>query len=147
MSATLSPLSLFCYVLGDDPQQIFPVKIAPTETVGDLKDAIKAKKSNTLKDVDADTLKLWKVSIPVDSRFKERIETSAFAEEGCLQPMSELSEIFPDSPLRKHVHIVIKPPADPHPSKKRKVDPDSTQSSDGLFLTMIHQILLTPPAL
>lgn len=34
-------LQLNCWVLGDDPNRIFPVEIAGTKTVGSLKKAIK----------------------------------------------------------------------------------------------------------
>lgn len=56
------PLHLNCIVLGDDPSHIFPINIAQTRTVGDLKDMIKDKKKRYFDHVDADSLKLWKVS-------------------------------------------------------------------------------------
>jgi len=107
-----STLSLLCYVLGDDPTNIFVVDIAPSKIVAHLRDAIKAKNSPKFNDVPANTLRLWKVSIAVDSSFKERIETSNFVDEESLKPIEELSDIFPELPSRKHVHIVVKPPFD-----------------------------------
>jgi len=108
-----SALSLFCYILGDDPTNIFCVDIEPSKTVSHLRDAIKAKTSHAFKEVDAKTLKLWKVSIAVDSSFKERIETSNFVDEDSLQPATRLSKLFSDSPLpEEHVHIVVKLPFD-----------------------------------
>jgi hypothetical protein len=59
MSGTLE---LFCWVQGDDPRQAFSLKIAGAETVSALKEAIKEKKKVSFEHVDADTLKLWKVS-------------------------------------------------------------------------------------
>jgi hypothetical protein len=41
---------------------MFPVKIAPEESVGALKDEIKKKKSPIFDDMPADRLDLWKVS-------------------------------------------------------------------------------------
>jgi hypothetical protein len=38
------------------------VKIAPEESVGALKKAIKEEKKQRLRDIDADALDLWKVS-------------------------------------------------------------------------------------
>ena len=55
-------LNLNCWVLGDDPKRIFPVKIAKRKTVGGLKDAIKDKKKPEFDDYAADSLDLWKVS-------------------------------------------------------------------------------------
>ena len=56
-------LLLFCWVKGDDPNQTFALRIASTQTIGDLKNAIKGKKQSKFRDVDADTLKIWKVSV------------------------------------------------------------------------------------
>jgi len=55
-------LELNCWILGDEPQCVFPVKIASSETVGHLKEAIKDKKKQTFTGIDADLLDLWKVS-------------------------------------------------------------------------------------
>jgi hypothetical protein len=54
-------LELNCWVLGDDYNRTFPVKIANNETVGALKDAIKDKVKREFLDVDAKSLDLWKV--------------------------------------------------------------------------------------
>lgn len=55
-------LNLMGWVLGDDPQRIFPVKIANSETVGALKKAIKDEKKPEFDDYVTDLLVLWKVS-------------------------------------------------------------------------------------
>lgn len=104
-------LTLNCYVFNDNPRHIFTVHIPSSSNVADLKDAVKVKKRNKFQDLDADTLELWKVSILVDSEFKERISSSIFDPEESLLPMDELSEIFSNSPISKHVHIVVKPPS------------------------------------
>jgi len=49
-------LNLNCWVLGDDPQRVFSVKIAKSETVDALKKAIMEDPSNKAKYLD-----LWKV--------------------------------------------------------------------------------------
>jgi hypothetical protein len=54
-------IRLFCWVQGDEAKQRFPISVASTETVGELRKAIKKEKENTFREVDADTLKLWKV--------------------------------------------------------------------------------------
>jgi hypothetical protein len=58
-------------MVGKDCNHVFPVKIASTESVGTLKELIKDKKQYVFEHVDADDLKLWKVSIPVDDSFRE----------------------------------------------------------------------------
>jgi hypothetical protein len=58
-------LKLFCWVRGNDRGQPFPLDIVDTRTIGDLKKAIKEEKKVAFEHVDADTLKLWKVSTPI----------------------------------------------------------------------------------
>ncbi|KAI1299061.1 hypothetical protein EDD11_006559 [Mortierella claussenii] len=70
---TNNRLNLFCLVDGESTP--FPIEIESTKTFGDLKKAIKAEKANDFSDVDADKLKLWKVSISVPPK-KERKEIS-----------------------------------------------------------------------
>jgi hypothetical protein len=55
-------LELNCWVLGDDPRHVFPVKIATSETIGYLKKAIKDEIKHSFDDLDAKSLDLWKVS-------------------------------------------------------------------------------------
>ncbi|KAG2808642.1 hypothetical protein PC129_g16108 [Phytophthora cactorum] len=51
-------VQLFCAIVGEAGSAL-PVKIDQSETVGDLKKAIKGEKKNGLKDVDADKLQLF----------------------------------------------------------------------------------------
>jgi len=92
---------------GDHPNRIFPVKIAPTETVGALKDAIKAKKKKRFEHVDADALGLWNVSIPVDNALKN-LESVDFGLGSLLPPTEELSTLFPKAPAKRQLHVVVK---------------------------------------
>jgi len=46
-------LNINCWVLGNDPKQVFSVEIAKTKTVDALKDAIKEKKKNMFDSIDA----------------------------------------------------------------------------------------------
>jgi hypothetical protein len=66
-------LELNCFVLGDDPNRVFPIKIDSTESVGTLKKVIKDKKKPDFDQVPADALKVWKVSIPVDENFNKNL--------------------------------------------------------------------------
>ena len=58
-------LDIFCLLLPDDnpSQHIFSVTLRGDRTVDDLKDAIKLKRGNDLKDIDAVKLTLYKVLI------------------------------------------------------------------------------------
>lgn len=57
-------ISLFCWILGLDDGNIFPVDILTTRTVGHLKRAIKEENKNALNYIDAQLLEIWKVNYP-----------------------------------------------------------------------------------
>jgi hypothetical protein len=105
-------LELFCHILGDPQERIFPVKIASTESVGGLKKAIKAEKSPEFDAFAADALDLYQVSIPIhnfdaklaNARSPEEVEGSAK-----LHPLDELQECL-SSPLKKHIHVILQRP-------------------------------------
>ena len=59
-------ITLLCLVKGNTTANAFPVDINKDQLVGHLKEAIKAKKHKTFHGVEADKLKLWKVTIPND---------------------------------------------------------------------------------
>ena len=105
-------LRLFCLILTDDLglSNPFPVDIAPTLTVGHLKKAIKEEKKNVLGSNDADQLILWKVSIPVDANLNDSLKNLDLTNKEPLNPVDELSEVFPNPLERKHLHIVAQLP-------------------------------------
>lgn len=116
-------LTLNCLRRGDDLNRIFSVKIAPTEKVTDLKEAIKERKKNAFKHVDADALDLWKIAIPFDNGLMENVEKLDFTQ-GTLLPMTKLSTLFLDVPVEEQLHVVINAPfpvSEPdlsHPTEK-----------------------------
>ena len=103
-------LELYCFVLSDRPTQIFPVQVAPSDSVGTLKKAIKGEKK-AFEDIDADSLNLWKVSIPinVDGSLEENPSDFNF-DEGSLPPSTRLSKVFMDGLEEGQLHIVVQPP-------------------------------------
>src|SRR6202012_5301589 len=58
-------MSLFCLVDEEATSNAFSVKISSDNTVDDLKNLIKAKKTPRFDDVAADELTLWRVSVPI----------------------------------------------------------------------------------
>ena len=104
-------LELNCFIHGDDPHHVFPVTIASTESVGALKDAIKHKKQVALEHVDADALKLWKVSIPVNDGFKENARKVELRDEEVLSPVGRLSKVFFGQPEDGNLHIIVHLPS------------------------------------
>jgi Crinkler effector protein N-terminal domain len=98
-------------LLGDDPSRGITIKTQATETVAILKKAIWKEKLNRFKHVDADTLILWKVSIPTDGNLGQKLaEFDAVDKELLEQPANELSQVFPHVPARNHLHIVVRSP-------------------------------------
>jgi hypothetical protein len=100
-------VNLNCWVLGDGAGQVFSVKIASTESVIALKKAIKDEKMVALQHIDADALTLWKVSIPVDDGFEEKVKL-----QDELLPVKRLSRLFPNQPDDQDLHIVVQFPRD-----------------------------------
>ena len=96
-------------MLGKSCSHIFPVKIAGTESVSALKDAIKEKKQPAFDHVPANTLILWKVSFPVDENLDGNLTN--FLDEESLLPFRGLSKVFSDMPKEEYLHIVIKRPS------------------------------------
>jgi len=110
-SSSSQPLELNCLVLGDDSSHIFSVKIASTESVFTLKKAIRDEKNNAFQHVDADSLILWKVSIPVGSEFQDKFSELILDDTKSLSAVDRLSNIFSDVPQDRHLHIVVRAPS------------------------------------
>lgn len=99
-------MTLFCLVFNN--QVPFPINISPEVTVGELKDAIVAKKPITFQGIEADKLMLWKTVI-MSEQIKD-LKVQDFKDDGSLNAMSTLSEYFTEDPPKKRIHIVIKAP-------------------------------------
>ncbi|KAH9966312.1 hypothetical protein BJV74DRAFT_747349, partial [Russula compacta] len=82
-----------CWILDDEYDHVFAVKISRNEDVVALKDAIKAKMANSLRDIDSALLILYKVSIPCTPQLLEDV-TALKLDELKLNPLDELSTAF-----------------------------------------------------
>jgi Crinkler effector protein N-terminal domain len=101
-------LELNCLVSGDDQSHIFPVNILCTESIGDLKKAIKNEKKPAFDHIPTDTLILWKADITISRSLKGNLKNTEFKDELQLLPIEHLSEHFLGSLLQRHLHILIK---------------------------------------
>ena len=103
-------IKIFCLEKGRTPavQHAFPVNISRDETVGDLKDAIKAKKPNDFAGIDADRLRLWQVEIPVDRN--DLIQGQPLQDDDQLKATDYIDEYWTDPPKRRHIHVIVKLP-------------------------------------
>ncbi|KAI9461315.1 hypothetical protein BJY52DRAFT_1117175 [Lactarius psammicola] len=102
-------LNLNCLVLSEKRNHIFLVEILSTQTVAALRNVIKDKKK-AFHHVDTRTIILWRVSIPNDDSLELKLSRLNLVDEDSLSPTQELSEVYSNPPIRKHVHVIVKPP-------------------------------------
>jgi hypothetical protein len=95
-------LSLNCYILGNQLNQSFTVKIPRTENVSTLKKMIKEERSHRLKHIDASDLILSQAPQPEDGQLDTVDRTP-------LDPLLPLSRLFPRVEENR-LHIVIQAP-------------------------------------
>ena len=111
-------VSLNCFILEGNPcKNTFVIDIDRNKKVYKLKEIIKEKNANTLANIDAFTLKLWKVNIPLYKKNdKIRIINTktdfnvCFKLEGeVMTSLLNISDLFPNDDLKEnHIHIIIK---------------------------------------
>ena len=114
--------TLFCIVLGQ--KTTFSVKVDETQTVDELKKAIKNEKPHKFKDVDADELTLHqiKIFIPEDDdeydNMMNRISQPGyvFDSKRTLIPTSKISKYFGQGPAGD-IHILVELP------ESKSIDP------------------------
>jgi hypothetical protein len=103
-------IELNCWVVGDTSQNVIPVKILKSEKVGILKEVIKTKKQPTFQNITADSLVLWKISIPTTD-FDAKIRSIRHPDEvdGAEQllPTYPLSAYFIHAPADDQIHIIV----------------------------------------
>lgn len=97
--------NLFCYIIGDEPREMFSVKIGAQDSVEELKVAIFALKLNRFKHFVAADLYLWAVSIPLDGGFSRMSEVPEDAQE-LTQPRVHIGTLFRNV-RRKHLYVLI----------------------------------------
>jgi Crinkler effector protein N-terminal domain len=105
--------TLFCLVHGEPTTNAFPVKIARTDTVGDLKKLIKSEKENDFHNIDANKLRLWSVNIHVDNTSSlEELVLENNKDKGVqeLLPVKRINRVFTDEPADEHIHVIIERP-------------------------------------
>ena len=99
-------LTLVCYVRGDDHTCVFNVQINKTESVADLKKAIKKEISTKFDDITAKDLRLWKASVPITRDLKKDVDALKLLDDDSL-PYAILSKIFLSDLEKESVHIII----------------------------------------
>ena len=106
----MAMLRLLCYLRGDDRSNAFVVNIDEDEFVADLRKAIKERKSPKFNDIPANSLTLWKASVPYSLNLKKEVEALNLVDDDSLHPPDILSEIFSSGLKSNSVHIIIDRP-------------------------------------
>ena len=107
-------LSLNCFVLGDDVQNVFTVEIEKTENVSILKDRIKEKKSPHFDHVAASDLDLWIVDLRLDDLGAEPVHVDDLDTSSKLSARRKLSTLFSGIVDDECLHIIAKAPGMSH---------------------------------
>jgi Crinkler effector protein N-terminal domain len=98
---------LICWVF-ENPKP-FLVEISPQKKiVGELKEAIVAKKPNCFRDIDADVLNLWKKIISEEDM--DQLRLSDLKDEDKLCVTWKVGNYFKETPSEESIHIVIRLP-------------------------------------
>lgn len=147
-------IELFCYVIGDEANDVFAIEISSSRSVAHLKDSIRDELKPRFDNIPANKLVLWKVSIPVDDNLQQNVDSYDFEENGNLMPVKRLSGLFPQPPNPEHVHILVRPPvlvAPPAPVQNQAdlkvtnnavLDDEQYDEVKELWKGMIHQSYL-----
>jgi hypothetical protein len=102
-------LLLNCWILGEDSTRIFPVEIDRDKNVGGLREAIKEKKKRAFDHIDADSLDVWNVSVPIDegANLVAQVKNLKVLETKSLLPVQPLSGIFRNV-VEQHLHVIVR---------------------------------------
>ncbi|PKY19794.1 hypothetical protein RhiirB3_523784 [Rhizophagus irregularis] len=107
-------ITLSCLIQGTSLDKYFKITIDKNSDISDLKETIWNKNKNTFSSIDANSLILWKVRIPISD--KEKFKQLNFNESTIESDLSgtkiddatdEVKDVFGDSPIGKHIHIII----------------------------------------
>ncbi|KAF9981416.1 hypothetical protein BGZ65_003976 [Modicella reniformis] len=113
-----------------------PTRSLSRSTIGDLKKLIKTAPCPQFDDVTAKDLTLWRVSIPVVAANKHnpivRNEVESSTE---LDPTDDVSDVFPDNPPKKTVHIIVQRPPQGTPIQLKYVPKDLIEKE----LAVVHK--------
>src|SRR5436190_20552548 len=101
-------ITFLCLVKGNTLANAFSAKISREEPISELKKAIKAEKQNDFAGVDADRLKLWKVTIPDDQ--DDLLSKLTLNDGDELLATREIGNYWTEKPPKRHIHVIVKLP-------------------------------------
>ncbi|CAB4382298.1 unnamed protein product [Rhizophagus irregularis] len=107
-------ITLSCLIQGTSLDKYFKITIDKNSDISDLKETIWNKNKNTFSSIDANSLILWKVRIPISDKekfkqlnFNESTIESDLSDTKIDDATDEVKDVFGDSPIGKHIHIII----------------------------------------
>ncbi|CAG8600104.1 11759_t:CDS:2 [Rhizophagus irregularis] len=113
----MSNITLSCLIQGTSLDKYFKITIDKNNDISDLKDIVWNKNKTTFSNIDANNLILWKVKIPISDKAKfKQLDFTESTIEGDLggtkinDASDEIKDVFGNSPVRKHIHIIIGQP-------------------------------------
>ncbi len=101
-------ITLLCLVKGNTIANAFSVKISRDEPISELKKAIKAEKQNDFAGIDADKLRLWKVTIPGDQ--DDQLRNLILQDSDELLAINDIGDYWPEKPPKRNIHVIVEPP-------------------------------------
>jgi len=105
-------VTLNCLILGEPPENVFPVNIARSNTVDALKGVIKdSKQQSAFPDVDAHDLILYNTFLRLNGEFEQGLDSfkNRLGFEKPLQSASKLANIFADL-SEDDLHVIVRSP-------------------------------------
>ncbi|CAG8615906.1 3695_t:CDS:2, partial [Acaulospora colombiana] len=104
--------TIFC-VIPSHSETSFYVKVKPSITVGELKGEIVKKKPHILGGIDTDELKLYRVDIADEENvIRDTVQNlSGNSTATLIRPAWPLLDVYPTTPPKKKIHIVVVSPS------------------------------------
>ncbi|KAF9116504.1 hypothetical protein BGW39_002721 [Mortierella sp. 14UC] len=136
-------LNLFCLVDGEPQSNAFSIKATLADTVDDLKVFIGARLGvDTL----SKDLTLWRVSIPDnDDEVPILLGTVPNEDKRKLRATHDLLEVFPETPPKKTIHIIVQRPPSVSPLQRKTVPKDHITKELVLILQGVSPHHITHP--
>ena len=118
----------------------FPIDIEKDQLVGHLKDAIKAKNENDFAGVDAVKIKLWNVKISDDRN--DLLSNLSLQNKDELLATREIGDYWTEKPPKRHIHVLVEPPATATASSCEQELLDELTSLRALINKSVHGMYL-----
>jgi len=104
---------LICLVQGETADRAFPVRIESSRLVGELKDAVKQKKSPKFDNFAADELTLWSINVPINEYDPATLSTllaTSDQQPTKLLPASKVKKYYSLEADDEQIHVIVQPP-------------------------------------